>query len=661
MLAFEGSPIRKLAPELDAAKVEEHEKLLNDSQYKHLCAIRECMKDLGHKLFEMTPEMFIEDIFECCRFMLDSPDWGDYCFNQDVFGTVWTENFGHRFPELTSVIPFSPAHISIVEHDDKRLRELADITAKLDAKKADSKKTLKVKKKEKSAKRKIQFDKAALARKKLNTVSFVEESESSDEGDDEVELKTNIVEMVPKKRKDPGPLYRGEHAITAASMAGIKQARIEADKAFEQAQVPGISDSKRRRLYLDGANLLQVVKKLEDVGANKPFGRTDSTCGNAAVVLSRLPAELKGAMDNDPANNNLTVIEFFDKLTDVLIPEKPNAKVPFLLACLKGRLLRKFKESCELAGGVHEVDYDSCRDWLEQELFDPDEVPRMYNKFRKLTQGSDDLDTFVTKVNDLRTLLGEHGQRPEHNEYKHQILDNLNPAIEALATQRPGFANMGLKKKLVALLACEKSIALSEKVHHKRARGQISVAASKKKLQARGRQGKLARLVVEKNSDDSDADSDDNTVEVGSFTQGELDREITRRAQSIASKTVAKLQSADGKTGKKLTQGQKKRKKAAAAAAAATKDGKWLDKSKVSPFAEETISGHIKFDVFADAYEKTADWSKKREAHDKLVQTGKKKASDAPELYKWDRWKGKFACLLCRKTGHTQNHERCPA
>jgi hypothetical protein len=47
-----------------------------------------------------------------------------------------------------------------------------------------------------------------------------------------------------------------------------------------------------------------------------------------------------------------------DKLTDVLIPEKPNAKVPFLLACLKGWLLRKFKESCELVGGIHEVDYE---------------------------------------------------------------------------------------------------------------------------------------------------------------------------------------------------------------------------------------------------------------------------------------------------------------
>jgi hypothetical protein len=278
--------------------------------------------------------MFLNAVDLC--WIVRTPEWGDYCFNQDVFGTVWTENFGYRFPELTSVIPFSPAHISIVEHNDKRQRELADHAAKLDARKADSLKTLKVKKKEKSAKRTIQFEQAALERKKLAAVSFtIVDSESSDDADDEVELKTNIVEIVPKKRKDSGPLYRGEHAITATSMAGIKQARIEADKAFEQAQVPGISDSKRRKLYLDGANLLQVVKKLEDVGDNKPFGQTDSTGGNAAVVLTRLPAELKGVLDNDPTNNDLTFNEFFDKLTDVLVPEKPNAKVPILMACLK--------------------------------------------------------------------------------------------------------------------------------------------------------------------------------------------------------------------------------------------------------------------------------------------------------------------------------------
>jgi hypothetical protein len=126
MFAFEGNPKRKLAPDLDAAKVEEHENLLNEAQYKYLRAIRLCMKDLGYKAFDMTPKMFIDDVFETCKFMLDSPEWGDYCFNQDVFGTVWTEHFGYRFPELTSTIPFSPAHISIVEHDDKRQRELAD-------------------------------------------------------------------------------------------------------------------------------------------------------------------------------------------------------------------------------------------------------------------------------------------------------------------------------------------------------------------------------------------------------------------------------------------------------------------------------------------------------------------------------------------------------
>jgi hypothetical protein len=99
------------------------------------------------------------------------------------------------------------------------------------------------------------------------------------------------------------------------------------------------------------------------------------------LVLTRLLAELKGVLDNDPANNDLTVNEFFDKLTDVLVPEKPNAKVPFLMACLKGRLLKKLKENCELAGGIHEVDYDSCRDWVEQQLSDPDEVPRNAPQF----------------------------------------------------------------------------------------------------------------------------------------------------------------------------------------------------------------------------------------------------------------------------------------
>ena len=92
-------------------------------------------------------------------------------------------------------------------------------------------------------------------------------------------------------------------------MAGIKQANLEANNAFEQANVPGISASERRKLLLDGASLLQVVQKLDVVGGNKSFGQTNSTGGNADVVLARLPAKLKSVLDMDPANNDLTVIE----------------------------------------------------------------------------------------------------------------------------------------------------------------------------------------------------------------------------------------------------------------------------------------------------------------------------------------------------------------
>jgi hypothetical protein len=48
------------------------------------------MEELGHKAFDMTPKMFVDDVFETCKEILDTPAWGDYCFNQDVFGTVWT-------------------------------------------------------------------------------------------------------------------------------------------------------------------------------------------------------------------------------------------------------------------------------------------------------------------------------------------------------------------------------------------------------------------------------------------------------------------------------------------------------------------------------------------------------------------------------------------
>ena len=666
MLAFEGSPLKKLSLE-DPDEHDAHENLLNTAMIKHLHVINWCMSDLGSRAFRMTPKMFMEEVYETSQQMLDNDEWGDFCFNRDVFGTVWEENFGHRFPELQSVIPFSPAHISIVQLEEKSRKDLAAQRAKLAAKEAESNKTKADLRKDKSKKKEVQFKSDQAARKKAAAVSFEGvDSDSSDENNDEIDLKVNTVgkgiiskKDATKKRKDTGPLYRGDHAITEASLAGIQQVRIEADDVFAQSKEIGISTSKRQKLLLTGAKLLAVVQKLtvEPPGMSY-FGQTDSTGGGAAVAMNHLPESLKGVLDVNPAKNSMTVLKYFDQLDNVLVSQRSNAKVPFLMAGLTGRLLTKFKEECKLVGGIHQADFDSCRDWLEEQLFDPTEFPRMYEKFRALEQGGDDLDTFLTKVNVLRTTLAEHGQRPNHTEYKHQVLNNLNPATEALATQRPGFTTMGFKKKLVVLQACEKSIALSENISNKRVKGQVSAAASKKKLQKHGRKGKLARLVVEKNSD-VDSDDDDTMVEVGSFTQGQLDNEINRRAQSIASKTAHNLQSADGKT-KKMTKGEKKRAKLAAAAANGGTTP-WKNKSGVDPRSEETISGHIGADTFSGGYKKTPDWSTKRAAHDKLVQNGTKKASDAPELYRYDRYKGKFACLLCRKTGHTQDNERCTA
>ena len=79
----------------------------------------------------------------------------------------------------------------------------------------------------------------------------------------------------------------------------------------------------------------------------------------------------------------MTVLKYFDRLNDVLVSERANA-IPFLMAGLTRRLLRTLKENCDLIGGIHCADFDSCRDWLEQQLFDLDEVPKVYKTFRAL-------------------------------------------------------------------------------------------------------------------------------------------------------------------------------------------------------------------------------------------------------------------------------------
>jgi hypothetical protein len=140
----------------------------------------------------MTPEEFISNIYE------PTWTWMDEKFSFDVFGTVWSSSFGNRFPDLAYVIPFSEAHISIVESNQKRTRDIAAATAALTEKRVDLSETaLEKKAKKKKAKvdaRKSKLD-AAAKRAKIG----LSHDSASDE-DEEVRASTNSVEITPRRR-----------------------------------------------------------------------------------------------------------------------------------------------------------------------------------------------------------------------------------------------------------------------------------------------------------------------------------------------------------------------------------------------------------------------------------------------------------------------------
>tara|TARA_B110000495_G_scaffold2955_1_gene2201 strand:- start:694 stop:1224 length:531 start_codon:yes stop_codon:yes gene_type:complete len=125
---FTGSPLKVL----NLADAFENE-ALQISQTEHLSTISYYIETVGlENMCRMTPEEFISNIYE------PTWTWMGEKFNVDVFGTVWSSSFGNRFPDLTSVIPFSEAHISIVESNQKRSREIAAETAALVEKRVDS-------------------------------------------------------------------------------------------------------------------------------------------------------------------------------------------------------------------------------------------------------------------------------------------------------------------------------------------------------------------------------------------------------------------------------------------------------------------------------------------------------------------------------------------
>jgi hypothetical protein len=653
---FTGSPLKVL----NLADAFENE-ALQISQTEHLSTISYYIETVGlENMCRMTPEEFISNIYE------PTWTWMGEKFNVDVFGTVWSSSFGNRFPDLTSVIPFSEAHISIVESNQKRSREIAAETAALVEKRVDSiESTIERQARRKKAKataRKSRLD-AAAKRAKIGL------SHDSDSGEDEeVRARTNSIDITPdKKRKrktDDSSLSRSDHFI-ATQKIGIDAARAESEQCYKDATAHGVGREERAKLLKTAMELGTLCDSLEkqNTPRSSSFGQTDSGFGK--VVLSRVPAELKGLMDYKPT---LPVTEFFQKLGDSLQSENSSSKVPWLISCLTGKLLQRFREQIELAGGVARADFDKCKSWVEEELLDPDEVTKLHEKFRACKQNAkQSLDDFLKTTNDCRDRLEERGAKPDREAYKHQINTGIRADIMALALQTPEFDLMNLTSKIRVWTASEKSLALIAKSKS----AQISVAQAKGIIKQKKKKGNTANLSAIVQSDDEDGSD---TVDLADLDGDEINREINRRAQAIVTKqqrkNQAKLAAAAGFTSDGVALSKKQKasiNKANLAALQKDWSGKKGKGAKADPRESIAIGGFVNADKhFSAGYAEgtrghVPDWKKKRAAHDLKVQKGAAKASDAPELYRMDRWQNKFACLLCRKTGHTQDNARCPA
>jgi hypothetical protein len=125
-----------------------------------------------------------------------------------------------------------------------------------------------------------------------------------------------------------------------------------------------------------------LCDSLENQNTQRSFSFDQTDSGFGKVVLSRVPVELKGLMDYKPT---LPVTEFFQKLGDSMLSENSSSKVPWLMSCLTGKLLQRFREQTEIAGGADKADFDTCKAWVEEELLDPDEITKLHEKLKALT------------------------------------------------------------------------------------------------------------------------------------------------------------------------------------------------------------------------------------------------------------------------------------
>jgi hypothetical protein len=229
----------------------------------------------------MTSEEFIRNIYE------PTWTWLDEKFNVDVFGTVWSSSFGNRFPDLTSVIPFSEAHISIVESNQKRTREIAAETAALVKNRVDLIETTverkAKKKKAKATARKSRLDAAA----KQAKIGLSHDSDSGE--DEEVRARTNSIDITSDKNRqrktDDSSLSRSDHFI-ATQNVGIEAARAESERCYMDATAHGFGREERAKLLKTAMELGSLCDSLDKQNTPRSFsfGQTDSGFGK--VVLS---------------------------------------------------------------------------------------------------------------------------------------------------------------------------------------------------------------------------------------------------------------------------------------------------------------------------------------------------------------------------------------
>jgi hypothetical protein len=147
-----------------------------------------------------------------------------------------------------------------------------------------------------------------------------------------------------KRKTDDSSLSRRDHFI-ATQKIGIDAARAESEQCYKDTTAHGVGREERAKLLKTAMELGTLCDSLEkqNTPRSSSFGQTDSGFGK--VVLSRVPAELKGLMDYKPT---LPVTEFFPKLGDSLQSENSSSKVPWLISCLTGKLLQRFREQIEL-------------------------------------------------------------------------------------------------------------------------------------------------------------------------------------------------------------------------------------------------------------------------------------------------------------------------